>query len=273
MKSSSSLLSLAASILATSSAAASSDEQCFGHDPMPSVSTFLGATLDYSVAQRICCNNHRWAEQRGYLASPDVDLFGKLDPTVETVFYDSVCGLPLFIAPRGRSFEDFKEESLKHGWPSFRPEEMVSENVILHDDGRMESRCLTHLGHNLPEGGVDRYCIDLVCVAGAPLSLDDATPRDDERAAILTRLDESTILHDEFDPAAYESSAEEYSGKTGGGLAGVVLIVGIACAAALAAAVSIAYLVSMKKTKNAGECKECKSQDTADDNVVDAEMS
>ena len=61
-----------------------------------------------------------------------MDLFGKLDPDNETVFYDSVCGIPLFIAPRGRSFEEFKKESIKHGWPSFRPEEMVSENVIIH---------------------------------------------------------------------------------------------------------------------------------------------
>merc|ERR1712232_1457313 len=32
-----------------------------------------------------------------------------------------------------------------------------------------ESKCLTHLGHNLPKDGVDRYCIDLVCIAGSPL--------------------------------------------------------------------------------------------------------
>ena len=35
-------------------------------------------------------------------------------------------GKPLFIAPRGRTFEDFKKESLNHGWPSFRDEEVSS---------------------------------------------------------------------------------------------------------------------------------------------------
>ena len=35
-------------------------------------------------------------------------------------------GKALFIAPRGRSFEDFKAESLSHGWPSFRDEEVRS---------------------------------------------------------------------------------------------------------------------------------------------------
>jgi len=176
---------------------------------MPSMVTYLGASLDYPTADRICCHNHRFAEYSGYLAAPEVNLFGRLDPTAETVFYDSVCGIPLFVAPRGRSFEEFKEESLHHGWPSFRPEEIISENVIIHDDGRMESRCLTHLGHNIPEGGVDRYCIDLVCVAGEPLSAED------ERFKILSMMHESTIVNHEFDATTYTSSAEDFSGKYG----------------------------------------------------------
>lgn len=245
--------------------AASGGEQCYGYTPMPSVSTFLGATLDYATAERICCNNHRAAEYRGYLEASEVDLFGKLDPLVETIFYDSVCGLPLFIAPRGRSFDEFKRESLKHGWPSFRPEELVSENVIIHNDGRMESRCLTHLGHNLPEGGVDRYCIDLVCMAGEPLTTDSQ----DERAKILTLLDKSVIDHEEFNSTTYESSAQQFSGKHND-TAGTILIVSIVCAAALIVAAMTAYFVSWKKGK-AAECKECKSQDTED--ALDADIS
>ena len=31
-----------------------------------------------------------------------------------------------------------------------------------------------HLGHNIPDRGGDRYCIDLVCIAGQPLP-DDAS--------------------------------------------------------------------------------------------------
>mmetsp|Transcript_60 Transcript_60/g.137 ORF Transcript_60/g.137 Transcript_60/m.137 type:complete len:255 (+) Transcript_60:82-846(+) len=185
---------------------AASEEQCYGFTPMPSVSTYLGATLQYSTAERICCENHVYAEFRGYLAAPEVDFFGRLDPTVETVFYDSVCGIPLFIAPRGRSFAEFQEESLNHGWPSFRPEELVSENVIIHDDGRMESICLTHLGHNLPDDR-DRYCIDLVCMAGEPLSPDD------ERVKILSQIHESAIHSDNFNVSTYTSSAEDFSGK------------------------------------------------------------
>jgi len=201
------LASFAALSTMVCSAAADNQQQCHGLDPQPDLVNFLGATLDYEVADRICCHNHRFAEYKGYLAAPEVDLFGRLDPDVETIFYDSVCGIPLFIAPRGRTFEEFKEESLHHGWPSFRPEEIVSENVIIHDDGRMESRCLTHLGHNLPYGGVDRYCIDLVCIAGAPLS-----PEEDEKVEVITE-DESVITSDELDADTYVSSAEEFSGK------------------------------------------------------------
>lgn len=35
-----------------------------------------------------------------------------------------IIGKALFIAPRGRTFEEFKQESLGHGWPSFRDEEV-----------------------------------------------------------------------------------------------------------------------------------------------------
>lgn len=233
---------VAAVALFSSSTSAAEQKQCFGYTPMPSIVSYLGATLSYSTAERICCNNHHYAEYKGYLAAPEVDLFGRLDAGNETVFYDSVCGIPLFVAPRGRSFEEFKAESLKHGWPSFRPEEMIAENVIIHDDGRMESRCLTHLGHNLPEGGVDRYCIDLVCVAGSPLSVDD------ERANILSVLDASVIEHDEFDADAYSSSAAEFSGKYNK-LPRIFTIVGSVVAAVIVAAGGMWYAFAWKKRK------------------------
>jgi hypothetical protein len=42
----------------------------------------------------------------------------------EITFYDSNTGEPLFYAPRGRTFDEFVSESKKHGWPSFRDEEV-----------------------------------------------------------------------------------------------------------------------------------------------------
>jgi len=198
---------------------ASDEEQCKGLDPMASVATFMGMELDYELADRICCHNHRYAEPAGYHATPEVDFYAKLDPNVEHIFYDSVCGIPLFVAPRGRSFDDFVAESMKHGWPSFRPEELVSENVIIHPGGRMESKCLTHLGHNLPtkDGNgvvIYRYCINLVCMAGVPL-LKTLSSSPSIVTAGNNRVDTDTgvISASEFDVNSYESSAEISSGK------------------------------------------------------------
>lgn len=90
----------------------------------------------------------------------------EVDRERETTYYDSVSGKPLFIAPRGRSFDEFAAESKSHGWPSFRDEEVVWENVRVLDGGETVSLGGTHLGHNLPDGRGNRYCINLVCVAG-----------------------------------------------------------------------------------------------------------
>jgi hypothetical protein len=40
-----------------------------------------------------------------------------------------VCGLPLFTAPQNRSLADFKADTTEHGWPSFRPAELIAANV------------------------------------------------------------------------------------------------------------------------------------------------
>ena len=55
----------------------------------------------------------RFAEQAGYFQ--ERRLFGQLQRSGTTVFYDSVCGIPLFEAPIGRSFDDFRRESEHHG--------------------------------------------------------------------------------------------------------------------------------------------------------------
>ncbi len=83
-------------------------------------------------------------------------------------FYDSNTGKPLFVAPKGRSFEDFVKESTLHGWPSFRDDEVVWENVRCLSDGETVSVDGTHLGHNLPDRKGSRYCINLVSIAGYP---------------------------------------------------------------------------------------------------------
>ena len=86
----------------------------------------------------------------------------------EISFYDSNTGNQLFTAPKGRSFEQFVKESRVHGWPSFRDDEVNWDYVRVLPDGEAVSVDGTHLGHNLPDKNGNRYCINLVSVAGRP---------------------------------------------------------------------------------------------------------
>mmetsp|Transcript_20694 Transcript_20694/g.44093 ORF Transcript_20694/g.44093 Transcript_20694/m.44093 type:complete len:291 (-) Transcript_20694:84-956(-) len=121
--------------------------------------------VDRGTADRICSYNRHYAEYAGYWRT--TSFLKEVKKDGETTFYDSVTGKPLFIAPRGRSFESFKKESTYHGWPSFRDEEVVWENVRCLGDGECVSVDGTHLGHNIPDGQ-NRYCINIVSVSGQP---------------------------------------------------------------------------------------------------------
>lgn len=65
--------------------------------------------------------------------------------------------------------DEFLAESVAHGWPSFRDEEVVWDNVRCLKNGEAVSVDGTHLGHNLPDRKGSRYCINLVSVAGNPV--------------------------------------------------------------------------------------------------------
>merc|ERR1719158_1530364 len=121
---------------------------------------------DPKTADRICCFNRHYAEHSGYWEK--TNFLQEVDKNSETTFYDSVTGKPLFIAPRGRTFEEFRAESLSHGWPSFRDQEVVWENTRCLTNGETVSVDGTHLGHNLPDRRGNRYCINLCCIAGQP---------------------------------------------------------------------------------------------------------
>ena len=109
---------------------------------------------DRGTADRICSYNRHFAEYAGYWKN--TDFLDQVDRKVETIYYDSVTGKPLFVAPRGRSMEAFLKESNTHGWPSFRQEEVVWENVRVLRDGETVSVDGTHLGHNLPDSSGNR---------------------------------------------------------------------------------------------------------------------
>lgn len=125
---------------------------------------------DGKVADQICSFNRNFAEFAGYFTKTSFlsDMEGAGDNGKPPVtFYDSVTGKPLFVAPQGRSWDDFVQESKTHGWPSFRDNEVVRENVRVLPGGETVSADGTHLGHNLPDfDGRNRYCINLVSIAG-----------------------------------------------------------------------------------------------------------
>lgn len=120
---------------------------------------------DVKTADQIGCFNRAFAEYAGYWRSTDF-LKTESAASGEITFYDTMSGKPLFIAPRGRTFEEFVAESNKHGWPSFRDQEVVAENVRVLGDGETVSADGTHLGHNIPDFSGNRYCINIVSIAG-----------------------------------------------------------------------------------------------------------
>eukprot|EP01104_Vermistella_antarctica_P015294 TRINITY_DN497_c0_g1_i1.p1 TRINITY_DN497_c0_g1~~TRINITY_DN497_c0_g1_i1.p1 ORF type:complete len:209 (-),score=34.69 TRINITY_DN497_c0_g1_i1:113-739(-) len=123
--------------------------------------------VDVQNADKICNYNRHYAERSGYFKTTDWEKSVPHEGT-PTIYYDSNTGKPLFRAPVGRTWDEFLKESERHGWPSFRDEEVNWDNVRVLRNGETVSVDGTHLGHNIPSGGRNRYCINLICVAGNP---------------------------------------------------------------------------------------------------------
>ena len=72
---------------------------------------------DETLSEAVCCDvrTQLFAEPQRLFAAPDIALFDKITHNGTTVFFDSVCGIPLFRAPVDRSFEDFRKDSDEHG--------------------------------------------------------------------------------------------------------------------------------------------------------------
>lgn len=124
---------------------------------------------DRMIADQICNFNRHYAEFSGYFLQTNW-LQEVQDNKDATTYYDSNTGNPLFTAPQNRSFKDFLHESVSHGWPSFRDEEVNWQFVRVLPDGECVSVDGTHLGHNIPDQKGNRYCINLVSIAGNPSS-------------------------------------------------------------------------------------------------------
>jgi len=113
----------------------------------------------------VCCTETARAEPSDIAF--DTGSFDSISSeTGQVTFYDPQCGIALFVAPSGRTMQEFLDESRLHGWPSFRPEELVADHVIVKSSGEVVSACGTHLGHDTPDDAGTRYCINLICISG-----------------------------------------------------------------------------------------------------------
>ena len=137
--------------------------------------------MDFETADRICNFNRRYAEYKGYCTNflnflerkaQEEETRSKSQELAPftTSFYDSVTGNLLFTAPIGRTVQEFVAESKEHGWPSFRDAEVNWEYVRCLEGHEEECVSITgtHLGHNIPDEKGNRYCINLVSIAGRP---------------------------------------------------------------------------------------------------------
>ena len=103
-------------------------------------------------------------EHSGYAFSKTnwVDHAKQVEAGSTMPFYDSNTGKLLFTAPKGRTMDQFLQESKNHGWPSFRDEEVNWEYVRCLPDGESVSVDGTHLGHNLPDKNGNRVSSKIV---------------------------------------------------------------------------------------------------------------
>ena len=133
---------------------------------------FARVEANETLADAVCCDVRAaaFAEPQNLYLAPDIRLFTHLSRFDVTTFYDSLCGLPLFRAPVGRTFDEWQGETGVHGWPSFREAERIGNHVRVNKtSGFVTSTCGTHLGTYLMDDDGPRYCLDLACISGEPV--------------------------------------------------------------------------------------------------------
>ena len=150
--------------------------------------------VDHVIADRICNFNRDQAEYRGYWRT-EARFLQEVSRDEPTVYYDSVTGAPLFMAPVGRTLGDFLVESERHGWPSFRDDEVIWANVrVLHSSGEVVSTTGTHLGHNLPDANGNRHCINICSIAGQPPGAEEGRGEESQRPGATQAWELETSL-------------------------------------------------------------------------------
>jgi len=125
-------------------------------------------TLQFGVSESStasCCSNtsHTFSD---YIQT--IGLFQQLNASQTTTLYDSTCGLSLFEAPLGRTFQEWEDECEIYGDLRFKEDEVVWDNVELLNSGVLVSICGTRLGESVSLG-TSPYSVDIACISGMPI--------------------------------------------------------------------------------------------------------
>lgn len=161
----------------------------------------------FSEAEFVCCNDHFQTEYKGM--SSFLHIYEWYEQEKEDMFYDSVCGIPIFQAPKGRSRADWYKEMSISGFPIFREQEIFKENVVIKDDGEILSTCGTHIGYNLPDKKGDRYTANIVCILATEDQKDVYEKFQLEEKTYQQREASRLIGYEQEAAAAEEGTTEE----------------------------------------------------------------
>ena len=121
----------------------------------------------------------------------NMDIFIRVHPFWDTKILKRVDPInnPSFSTTATRAFPCFgflarvwlgnrlsTKANVTHGWPSFRDHHVNWKHVRCLANGECISRHGTHLGHIIPDAqGKNRYCINLVSIAGYPTNTNNNT--------------------------------------------------------------------------------------------------
>jgi len=98
-----------------------------------------------------------------------IGLFQQLNSSTTTTLYDSTCGLPLFQAPIGRSFQEWKDECERSGELRFHEKEAICDNIRVLKSGELISICGTRLGEFISSSSGKDYSVNIACLSGLPI--------------------------------------------------------------------------------------------------------
>ena len=109
----------------------------------------------------------------------DLDFFTHIKSDQETVWYDQAAKKPLFVMPRGRTFDDFKEEAMEAGYPRFNRQEVIWENVRTLQLGRIVT-LKSDSSSSRPDA--KKYMVCLTSLCSSRMDNENNQPKDDSIA-------------------------------------------------------------------------------------------